>query len=279
MKYLRNFFHIFGSSLFPTDKYYQKIPEHSLGFSLKYFFTLVILITFFANMATYGIFYPEKKVNNIKMGVDELLNSFPKDFKLSIKNGTLTTNFERPYRFWWAGIANPIIVIDEAANLQELADYKSLLAFNKNNMLGKNVKNGKYEVTPINVKTSLDVNYSMVQEAKKTVGDVYKLMPFLWVILVFIIYMILPVVLTAIKITYLLFGTLLVYVIFKLINNKLEFLKTFQLALHAATVPTVLGALVMLSVDNIPLQGLFFGLTIIFISAAVYEVYIYKEPR
>ena len=279
MKYLKNFFHVFGNSLFPTDKYYRKIPEHTLGSSLKYFLTLVFLITFFTNMATFGIFYPQKSISGVKASIDEFLNSYPKDLKVEIKNGVLSTNKDRPSVFWWTGTASPIIVIDETANFQKLADYKAVVALNRDNILSKNLRTNAYELTPINQSKNLKVDYSVVQNVKKVTSDIYKIVPFLWILLMFLAYFILPFILTAVKITYLLFATFIVFLVFKFINNKLSFTKSFQLSLHASTFPTVLGALVALSVENVPMQSIFFGLTLIFIAAAIYEVYIYKEPR
>lgn len=279
MKYLKNFFRTFGSSLFPTDKFYQSIPEHKLSFSLKYFLTLVVLISIFSNLVTFGVFYPKKSIDDQKMGVEEFLNSYPKDLKVSIEEGTLVTNKKKPLKFWWTGVANPLLVIDETADLQKMVNYKSLIVLNDTQMLAKKYNSNKSELAPIGKDVNLKFDYSHIQYAKKTINEIYTLMPFLWVILLVLIYLVVPVILTAIKITYLILASGLIFLIFKFISPKLEFFKVFQLSLHSSTLPTVIGSVLALSIENVGLQGIFFGLTLIFLGSAVYEVYVYKETR
>lgn len=279
MKYLKNFFRIFGSSLFPTDKFYKSIHEHKLSFSLKYFFTLVVLISLFTNMATYGVFYPKKSVDDLKMGAEEFLNSYPKDLKVSIQDGNLITNQKKPIRFWWTGVANPLLVIDETADLQKMVNYKALMVLNDTQMLVKKYNLNEYEIAPISQEITTEFNYSYIQYAKKTINEIYTLMPFLWTILLVLMYLVVPIILTAIKMTYLILISGLIFLIFKFINAKIEFFKVFQLSLHSSTLPTVLGALFALSIESVGLQGLFLGLTLIFLGSAVYEVYIYKEAK
>jgi len=279
MKYLKSFLRVFGSSLFPTDKYYRTIPEHKLSFSLKYFFTLIVIISLFTSVVSYGVLYPEKNINNIKSGVDEFLNSYPKDLKIEIKNGMLSTNLGGIYKFWWTGISNPVLVINESADLQKMVDYKALIVISKDKMIGKKFNTNQYEISPINPAINSQFDYSYIQSAKKTVNEIFTLMPFLWVILLILIYAIVPIILTAVKITYLFLISLVVFVIFKIISRKLEFIKVFQLSLHSSTLPTIVGALFALSIENVGLQGLFFVLTMTFLCAAVYEVYVYKEPK
>jgi hypothetical protein len=230
-------------------------------------------------MATFGVLYPEKNINSIKSGVEEFLNSYPKDLKIRIKNGTLSTNLRRTYKFWWTGIANPVMVIDESADLQKMANYKALIVINKDQMLGKKFNTNKYEFSPINPEINSEFDYSYIQSAKKTMNELYTLMPFLWIILLILVYAIVPVIFGAIKITYLFVMSFIIFGIFRFINHKLDFFKVFQLSLHSSTLPTVVGALFALSIENVAMQCLFFLLTLIFLGAAVYEVYIYKDTK
>ena len=100
MNPLKTFFYSFKKSLF-EPKYYLDIVKASFGFSFKYLWFLLFILTFL-KVLTFGGQYLFNR-NRIQPEVNKLMvyagNFYPEELKLQIKNGQLSTNAQEPYVF------------------------------------------------------------------------------------------------------------------------------------------------------------------------------------
>jgi hypothetical protein len=86
---------------------------------------------------------------------------------------------------------------------------------------------------------------------------------------------VIPAIFVISKIFYVAIASLIVFIIVKLfVLKRLSYKKTLQIGMHASTAPILLEISSMLFHISIPIKIWFFILTLIFITAAVYEAYI-----
>lgn len=289
-KKVKTFLHVFTNSLIPQAHYYSKIPHTHFSFSFKYFISLILILNFILIVSFVARFNPVK----INMYIDRSisgLEKFPAGLNITIKNGVLLTNYNRPY-FLWTDYLNKkklLLVIDESATPQKIETFGSLFLLTRQELVFKNIRDNRSpSVIPLSSVSDQSITKSTVKRLVKSLNVLKTFLPILYLGLIVGLIIITPVASFVINIIYLLLINLIVFLFFKLfITKKLHFKKTFQISLHAATLPLTLDYFLMFfrpaikigAMNKLPIKEFSspFAFTIllgIFIFAGLYESYL-----
>lgn len=138
MNPFKTFFYSFTRSLF-EPKYYKDVAKVKFWFSFKYLWFLLLILSV-VKVVTLGGQYIKNR-SQIQPEVNKLLiyadNFYPKDLKLQIKNGQLSTNVEEPYIFdleknqWQTGQKH-FLIIDTSGSIENYPQYNSYILATKN---------------------------------------------------------------------------------------------------------------------------------------------------
>ena len=104
-----NFIKTIGNSIHSPD-FYSKIDKRTFKQAFGYFFLLILL---FSSINIISLINPIlfEIPKGIKEFENNIINCFPKDLELQIKNGEATTSAKQPY-FISCNSTQPILVID-----------------------------------------------------------------------------------------------------------------------------------------------------------------------
>lgn len=273
MKKLRTFIHVFINSLIPLDKYYKKLEHTPFLFSFKYFLTVMFFISILSVLSLSHFFFFVISPRQLSQAVMQTLDNFPNDLTVRIVDGHLMTNLDRPY-IAWARIKNipqPLLVIDEFAQPSKRDEYQTPVLLTENALVVS------YKNTSQVMRLSPDINLRITKSEavalKKTLGKLGVLL-----ILIF------PVLLVISMIAYFIFGTALTFFLLAIMSgvvfiigrfkiNSLNFQKVFQISLHSSTLPLLSGSGMTFFGLAVPFVFWLPFMHILFLGAALYEVY------
>ena len=156
MNSLKTFFYSFKKSLFEL-KYYKDIEKVSFWFSFKYLWFLLFIFTLIKTFTFIGLYLKNRpriqmKVNRIMIYAE---NFYPKELKLDIKNGQLSTNTIEPFFFdpdqrITADLRRHFLIIDTKGSIENYPSYNTYILATKNAVVypseSKNNKIGETSV-------------------------------------------------------------------------------------------------------------------------------------
>lgn len=135
MNPLKTFFYSLKKSLF-DPKYYQDVAKASFGFSFKYLLCLLFILTFIRILSFTGIYL--KKQPLIQPEINKIMiyaeNFYPKDLKLKIQNGQLSTNVKEPFIFDLEKKVDEqhLLIIDTKGSIENYPQYNTYVLATKN---------------------------------------------------------------------------------------------------------------------------------------------------
>lgn len=278
-KIVKAFFYVFSNSLIPNFHYYHKLTKTVFRFSLKYFFSLILLINFIFAFSLIIRFNPSKILSVIK-SLQMGLNQYPKDLVISINQGYLRTNYYRPYflRLNYQNKTRLVLVIDESAQPEKIYQYKSLIMLTPTAIVTSTpylVIKEFSQILPVTAK----VDYQIILKLKNQLKLVKRLFPFIYVAAAVGVLIVLPTVSFIATLFYLLIVSFFIFIFFKVFfHKKFHYKKILQISFHAVTLPLILDYFFIilkptLKVDYPQIFSplLFFFLLSVFVFAAVYE--------
>jgi len=138
MNPLKTFFYSFKKSLI-EPKYYRDVAEVKFWFSFKYLWFLLLILTVVKVFIFGGQYLKNRpkiqpEVNKIMIYAE---NFYPKDLKIQIKNGQLSTNVQEPYIFDLErndGLtdSNHLLIIDTKGSIENYPNYNTAVLATKN---------------------------------------------------------------------------------------------------------------------------------------------------
>jgi len=252
MKKIRTFLYVFRNSFIKPD-YYLEVLKVGFSFSLKYFLFLFFCLSFITVVSFSSLMFAKAQPYMAKLKT-EVINLYPDELELTIKDGTLATNVAEPYfiplkpELFPQEIADGlkkqpiynIIVIDAQANPADLKQYQTFILLTKNSLAYLQNRN------EIRIQSLEEVKDFSLDKTKFSQAW-QKAAPFIdWLIpgLIFLSLIFVPVFTIVSKLIYLCLFSLITLIIFKLFKlKKLKFVKAWQINLHAITLPTIVIAL------------------------------------
>lgn len=263
------FFITYWKSILPQTEYYHKLFKTKFSYSLKYFFFLIFCLNLLFFIYTF-FKYPLLEFQKIKHSFTNALSQYPVDLKIYIKSGVLTTNYNHPYFLWmdYQGKKILLAVVDETALPNKIAEYKSYVLLTNNNLVLNFPKAKIYSLSGLD----LVIDRSWIQNQIAQADSIY-ILPIFVALFPFVVFL-LPFFIAIVKLVYLIFLSLVVYVAIKLLKKKtfaLKFKKIVQIALHASTLPLLIYFF-LLAQNPTKVFNLWFPfLVLLFLAVAVYE--------
>ena len=279
---LSTFLHVFYHSLIPVDDYYLKVRSRThIGFSIKYFFSLILLFTMML-IAFLGIYvhreFPPQTLKGIS---NQIVTEFPEDLTIILNtNGRLVTNYERPYFLFYKDQQNNplkfVFVVDTKAEPQKIFEYKSRFLFTERRFVIQ-WNRQVYTIPYFEPVSDIVIDRSSIADF------VAKIAPFInsyYVTLLSsaaVAILGLTMMFFVSKLIYLAFIAGIVFLIAMKLYPSLSYKKTFHIGLHSLTGPIVIEFATIYFGIKPPFTLWFFLLSMIFIFASVHEAYYKKE--
>jgi len=250
MKKVKTFLRIFKQSFFPSVVYYKKLSRINFKISLLYFIFLVSFLNIIL-IASLILKNSPKKINKLLSSVAKVLEEFPNDYAIHIKQGFLITSYDKPKFFWldYLDKKTPLLLIDKKLSLKQAKIYPSFflltseeLVINPKSLCPKigiiRIPLTYFNDLTFNKQTAL-LGYSFINLLKQS-------LIFFYIASIFLIFFIITFSSLIVLTIYLLLSTLLVFLIFKFfLRRRFYFKKTFQIGFHAITFPLILNYFLM----------------------------------
>lgn len=256
-------------------EFYRGLLAKPFSYSLKYFVLFCLLITLVATI--YLSFSLLPRVSNFLENINPtVLNYFPDDLEIVIKDGVASTNVPEPYflklpfgvpediemrpDIHGYGIEN-LLVIDtrsDEATLEEFKSYNTLVLLNRKTLM-------HYDENQVAIQSLADMpdfklDKGVISSLLAKIVPYFRLVGPLFIIFVFVGYFAFVFVG---KMLYLLFAALLIWLIAKVKKVDIGYKKSYQLGLHLLTASILYQVIfgLILNISKIPF--LFVGLIII----------------
>ena len=260
MRRIRTFARTFWNSL-TKPSYYKDINEAKFSFSFKYLLSLFLLVSFIVGLSISARvlgFIPQtpKFVEDTK---SFMVETYPKELKLTLKEGKITTNVKEPYFIDLAedkkAAIEPFthfIALSTKGNPEDVRSLDSLFLLTGDNLIvSEGTASGSYRVVSLNNALSKIPNgVSMDKTLFTSILDKFspyalKVLPRIIVgvsLLILIFYPLLRGTFGFIfQAIFLLPASLVLFIGAKIAKRKLSFAKTYQMSFHGATIPVTLS--------------------------------------
>ena len=260
MRRIKTFVRTFWNSL-TKPSYYKDIKEAKFSFSFKYLLSLFLLVSFIVGVSisarTLGfISQAPKFVEDTK---SFMVETYPKELKLTLKEGKITTNVKEPYFIDLAedkkAAIEPfkhLIVINTKGSVEDIKSLDSLFLLTSDNLIvSEGSASGSYRVISLNNALSKIPNGVSIDKTlftsilDKFTPYALKVLPRIIIavsLLILIFYPLLRGTFGFIfQAIFLLPAALVLFVGAKIAKRKLSFKKMYQMSLHGATIPVTLS--------------------------------------
>lgn len=241
--------------------YYSEILNQPFSSSLKYFLSLAALIALFSTIVFSFTTLPEinKFINEIS---PKVLNYYPDNLEVTVKNGKVSTNVTEPYFIKMPAeiksefqnsnnnstktspdltkIDN-LFVIDTISPLtmDSFKNYKTFVLISRDSVAY--VDNNAVKIQSLDQSINAVINKGKISSALNEIMPYIKIIPFVLVPSVFIGWWIGFIIGNLI---YLIFGAFVIWLAAKIMKKELEYGKAYQVGLHAITLSVILDAMV-----------------------------------
>lgn len=277
-KNVKTFFSDFRNSLLPQPIFYRHLLRAPLSRSFSYF----IMLIFFLNALFLLLFFAKIKPTRLIQFTNEViteLHAFPTDLTVHLNNGHLISSANRPYFFWINHDDEKILigVIDETATPEKINSYSSFfLLTDKTLVLNRNkLPIGSESISLSGINGTIDRSGAL--SFAKLISHIF---PFAMILFLLVALLILPIVTVIINSIIIALASIGAYILFRFFTKIHTLKKTFQLTLHAATLPLIIvGIISFLNPTIHYLRTPLFLLLIIFSLCALYEAYIDRNYR
>lgn len=236
MKKVKHILAIFFQSFIPNDGYYPKLLHTRFKFSLKYYIVVVSILAYvLAGVVVYQ--YSPKKLVGYKNSLINTLASFPKDAKITIANGILEFNQNKPLFLWVYDNKQPLFVFmvhtkdmlrsdDIPLPLFFLGEDRMLLAYQGN------MKSYVYD-SSLNLKITRDMVY-------KVIVWIESAFPSFMIGFYAILFIVLPLVFIGVSTVLILFSSLLTYIVLRIFISHIHIKKCVQAGMHGTHIPLMI---------------------------------------
>lgn len=252
---IKSFFDTLVKSLTKFE-FYREILKLKFSFSLRYLFFLfylVSLVTSIVFAVSILVLILPKLPQVVSTVYNKAATLYPPGLVVSVKNGVLSTNEKEPYyvdSLSQLGLSKGVshfITIDTNANPSDIKNENTQVLVTRDAFVTLD-RNNSYQVYPIDTKTNVTIDANFY---KKILTQILPYLRYLepgLIILLILSLLVWPFVAAAfsllIELIYLFIFSAVFFLVVKLIKKKLTFAKTYQLVMHGATLPILLGFVV-----------------------------------
>lgn len=260
---INTFIHVLKKT-FTSPLYYKEILKAPFSFSLKffifYFFLFSIITTLFVS-----INFLSKTQSYIRNLPAMLIEAYPEELELKIRNGEVSTNVKEPFKITVKEVekvfeenkdnvlgakeedVENILVIDTSGTMEDFEKYNTAVLITKKNIMYISDQ-GRHESIPLSEVGDVTINRNMVE---MFVGKAAPLLNLVFPGLVLFVFIGTFSFLPFANMVYLLFFALVLWIIAKLMKYVLSFRKAYQMGLHLVVITTTLFGLLSLIKVNV----------------------------
>jgi len=290
MKSIKTFIYVFKKSL-TEPKYYQDILKTSFWFSLKYLLILNLALMLIESVIIAVTVLPNinRKIEPVKNEIIKISrNFFPRELKVVVNRGQLSTNVKEPYivnppviNMWLKnskndeGSARNLITIDTNADIGQYEKYQTVFLLTKNSVVYPDRQNSlnTYKITQFPNNLNFYIDYAKYNKFYIKLLPYINLLPKVIFIGLIALLIMMPwfgaIFLTIGNLFYLFWTTCLFWLVFKIQKKSVTYYQIFRLGMHGITIVILVGTLAStLKID------LGIGL---FISFVVWMIYVFKN--
>lgn len=255
--------------------YYLDVVRAPFSFSLKYFLCLSVLLAI-AYAIDLGVTSPPKLSSFLAQSVAAVRESFPEELEIEIQDGKVSINTEEPYYVKLEDdssreessegdltvtvngqVIDPrefenLLVIDTQAQIEDLETYQTMALLTENRLCLISDEDGEIRCVDLGGFDGLKINKSWVENFLQTVSP---FIPFVDLALIALIVSATVVFYPLAQLVANLFGSLVIWLISVISKAGLSYSKSYQMGLHARTLPIVLEVILNLSGVSLPFQG------------------------
>lgn len=254
-----------GKSIY-SPEFYKELFGRPFSFSLKYFYSLAaVLAIVLAAIFSFKII-PIAQSFFQSIG-PEVLNYYPAELVITIKNGQASTNVKEPYFLKMPQGFIPkegkykynleeieprtdlenLLVIDTATpfTLEGFHNYKTAVLLMRDNVAYYSDK-GEIKIQSLKGVPDITINKSLVSGL---VGKISSLLIFVGPLIAIGTFLIAMIVLSF-ELVYLLFGAFLIWGLMKIRKISGGYPKAYQIGIHAMTLPIFLNIIIFLFVPD-----------------------------
>lgn len=252
--------------------YYKELTAKSFWHSFKYYLLLAIILAVITAVSFLFSIFPAVKVfiNNAE---SEVLNYYPDELQIFIKNGQASTNVAEPYFLKLPpeikesvtkknnapqDLEN-LLVIDtkNEFNIDQFKNYKTLVLLGKKNAVyygdGKITIQSLEKISDFKLDKPLVV--SMLEKVRPYLRFIF---PVVAIVIFFVMFLGIDS-----NLFYLLFAALIIWFIARRRKIAIGYKKSYQLGLHLMTPALLLDSLLLIISPNLHITFLFTGVTLI----------------
>ncbi|MCG2686228.1 DUF1189 domain-containing protein [Candidatus Parcubacteria bacterium] len=266
---------------FTSPAYYAEILKAPFSFSLKFFFGFFLVYSLVAT-AVVTVKYLRPLDDILGFLPDKLVLAYPAELEITVKNGQVSTNVIEPYAIPLSrvedifdaleesvlGESTPpienLLVIDTRGQIEDFSKHRTYALLTKSHLSYLNDE-GNIETVSLKEIDELLIDRTAVEQVLEVATPFLGFVVPLLVPLTFLaIFAFLP----AGKLFYLLFYSVVLLVISKIVSFSLSYRKCFQLGLHFGVIWVTLSSLaslVGLKLDFPFLQTIFLAVLGVFI--------------
>ena len=252
--------------------FYRGLSGTPFKTSLKYFYTLGLVLVFIATLF-YSIIFVPALYAFLRAAGPKILNYYPSELVVTLKGGHVTTNVTEPYYLKMPPElqslasekqfkeAENLLVINTQApfSVDELKSYKTAILLTGDSLVYDN-GNGKIEIHSLAAMPDQEISQSTVADL---LGKIQPFLKFLVPLLVVGLFLVGLLIYSNILV-YLLLGIFLVKLVLKLKKlPQVGWMQAYQIGLHAATLGILVVLILRLAAPGVYFPFLFTTLFII----------------
>ena len=238
------FFKKIKDSIYNSD-YYGQLINKPFSYSLKYYFSLILFISFLGMLIFSFTAIPSVK-SFLDKAVDEVLKQYPDGLEIVIKNGKASTNVNEPYFVampdeWQSeSLENNkenILVLDtkDLFNIENFKNYQTECLLARDSFVCYD-DDATIKMMPLNQAPDFTLNKGMIS------SFLDKITPFFKLIYPIIVIGAWSVIFTGyvFVLLYLLFATIPIWIIARTKKIEIGYGKAYQMGMHLMTLPIII---------------------------------------
>lgn len=273
-----NFLKTIQNSIY-SIQFYKTIPQKSLWQSVKYFTSLILLLTIISILTLFqSLVIETPKI--IRDYIQKTINCFPDDLEIKISAGEVSTNVEEPY---FIADCDPlsdvggmkIAVVDTKTPFAQakFEEYNTFVWVTKDSV---SIKDKDYQTRIYSLKgaqnftltkQSIDSFYNKFSPYLKWVGPALLVLTFLGIYIVYLL-----------RLIQLLITSALIWLLGKIFKHELNYSSAYKIGIFAATLGLILDTLVGFASQWTKFYGFPFMFTVITLGVVIINVFLPKRP-
>jgi len=248
-----------------NPSYYSEVISKPFSYSLKYLLVFALLFGLvFTIVASFKAF---PVIGNLVANAPKIAEFFPQELTITIKDGKASTNVQEPYYIKLPEVMNNdkqksvenILVIDtkNKFDLQTFFSYKTTILLTSDSLVSLD-SNGKVSIAPISSIKEFVLNRGTIVDIVEKIRPAMPVIGFFVALGIFFVGFMSVV----LKMVYLLFGALLIWVVAKIKGLNIGYKGSYKVGMQLITAPVIIVSL--LSLISFGFMFLFSILLIIF---------------